>query len=79
MHVNHEHQLFPLLKCTTLQWENRIFLKVLSICLKKNCFGKLSDIAFVYLLCPILTKHQKTKKKKQTKKSLDHIMRCKVA
>ena len=25
--------------------------------LKQNCLGKLSDIAFVYLLCPIMLKN----------------------
>ena len=59
MHVNHEHQSFPLLKSTTLHCENRNFKKFFQFALKQNCFGKLSDIAFFYLLCPMLLKQEK--------------------
>ena len=67
MHLNHEHYLFPLLK-STLHCENKIFKSFYGLPLKQNCFAELSDIAFVYLLCPI-----------KLKNSLDHIKRCKVA
>ena len=40
-------------------WIFRIFLKFLLICPKIDFFTKLSDIAFVYLLCSIMLRHLK--------------------
>ena len=68
MHLYHEHVLFPLLESTVLNCENRIFKKFLLIF---QFFRKLSNIAFVCLLCPAMPKH--------LKKSLDYIVRCSVS
>ena len=50
-----------LLKRTILNCENRIFTvsSFHKLTLRQNLLGKLSDIAFVNLLCPIILKHLK--------------------